>query len=56
MKIKLIISLSFTLFAIKVPAQERLITANCLGERVIQDYLSFYETQQKAYPILYYEL
>lgn len=35
--------------------QERLITANCLGERVIQDYLSFYETQQKAYPILYYD-
>ena len=34
-------------------AQEMPGTANCFGKRVIQDYLSFYEDQQKARPKLY---
>lgn len=50
MKIKLIILLSFILFAIKTPAQERSVCANCFGERVIEDYLSFYENQQIKTP------
>ncbi|MBO4689537.1 MAG: hypothetical protein J5621_01550 [Paludibacteraceae bacterium] len=53
MKIKLNILLLLTLFAINIPAQEMPGTANCFGERVIQDYLSFYENQQKEGPKLY---
>ena len=53
MKIKLKMLLLLTLFVIKMSAQEMPGTANCFGERVIQDYLSFYENQQKARPQLY---
>ena len=53
MKIKFKILLLLTLFVIKMSAQEMPGTANCFGERVIQDYLSFYENQQKARPQLY---
>ena len=53
MKIKLIILFSITLFAIKMSAHEMPEMVNGFGEKVIQDYLSFYETKQKKYPILY---
>lgn len=53
MKTKLISLLLFTLFAIKMSAQEKSGTAVCFGERVIDDYLSYYKTQQKEYPDLY---
>ena len=46
MKIKFKMLLLLTLFVIKMSAQEMPGTANCFGERVIQDYLSFYENQQ----------
>ena len=48
MKIKLMILLLLTLFAINMSAQEMPGTANRFGKRVIQDYLSFCENQQKA--------
>lgn len=54
MKIKLLILFSLTLFVIKMSAQEMPGTANCFGERVIQDYLSYYETTQRTYPKQYH--
>ena len=50
MNIKLILLLSLTLLAINIPAQEMPGTSDCFGERVIQDYLSFYEIQQIKVP------
>lgn len=40
-------------FATDMASQKKTTPAANFGERVIQDYLSFYETQQKAYPKLY---
>lgn len=45
---KLIILFSLTSLTIRMSPQETPRAANCFGERVIQDYLSFYKTQQTA--------
>lgn len=53
MKVKLIILLLLASYVTDLASQERLTPAVGFGERVIQDYLSYYETQQKEYPELY---
>lgn len=54
MKTKLMIFLLLTSFVTDLTAQEMPGTANCFGERVIQDYLSYYETTQRTYPKQYH--
>ena len=53
MKVKLIILLLLASYVTDLASQEKTTSAVDFGERVIRDYLSFYETQQKAYPQLY---
>ena len=53
MKTKLVILLLLASFVTDLTSQEKITPAVNFGERVIQDYLSFYKTQQKAYPKLY---
>ncbi len=53
MKVKLIILLLLASYVTDLASQEKTTSAVGFGERVIQDYLSYYETQQKEYPELY---
>lgn len=50
MKTKLMIFLLLTSFVTDLTAQEESTPAVDFGERVIQDYLSYYETTQRTYP------
>ena len=49
MKTKLMIFLLLTSFVTDLTAQEKSTPAVDFGERVIQDYLSYYETTQRTY-------